>query len=64
MNGGVQLAIGLTFDVTIPLSMMATNWHKHRTACSQVKGVTKVLFPRLSTALRFFSSIGPHSYQA
>ena len=30
MNGGVQLAIGLTFDITIPLSLMATNCHKHR----------------------------------
>ena len=30
MNGGVQFAIGHTFDITIPLSMMATNWHKHR----------------------------------
>ena len=30
MNGGVQLAIGLTFDTTIPLSLMATNCHKHR----------------------------------
>ena len=30
MNGGVQLAIDLTFDKTIPLSMMSTNWHKHR----------------------------------
>ena len=30
MNGGVQLAIGLTFDITISLSLMATNCHKHR----------------------------------
>ena len=29
MKGGVQLAIGLTFDIyiTIPLSLMATNCH-------------------------------------